>query len=43
MEQTDNCQKAGGLGGWMKEGEGIKQKYIYITCRQKQQCNDSQR
>ena len=26
MEQTDSCQRGGVLEGWMKEGEGIKQK-----------------
>ena len=29
MEQIDSCHKGGSLGGWMKEGEGIKQKTIY--------------
>ena len=25
MEQTDSCQRRGGLGDWMEEGKGIKQ------------------
>ena len=30
MEQTDSCQREGVLGSWMKEGEAIKQKNIYV-------------
>ena len=29
MEQTDSWQRAGALGNWVKEGEGINQKHIY--------------
>ena len=31
MEQTDSCQRGGGLGGWMKEHKGVKQtKYVCV-------------
>ena len=32
MRQSDSCERGGGLGDWMKEGEGINQKtYIHST------------
>ena len=42
MEQTDGCQRGGGLGNWMKEVEGIKQKNIHNTQTQTT-CGGSQR
>ena len=26
MQQTDSCQRGGGMRDWMKEGEGISQR-----------------
>lgn len=43
MEQTDGCQMGGGKEDWMKEGEEMSIKNIYITHRPRQQCGDSRR
>ena len=43
MEKLTGFRSDGVLGRWLKEAEGINQKYMYITYRHRQQCGDSQR